>query len=190
MKEKEKNQSFFKSSEEIISMFLGLLIVVLVVSLVVNYFQRGRGKIDLPGIADTIKTGLTGQQKDEEIVSKTDSEIVDNTTYQVKKGDSLWKVAADKLGDGNKWTEIAKYNNLSNPRVLLVGQNLKMPTLEVKAETTKTSPGSYVVKRGDNLWKISVQVYGDGYQWMKVYRANKNFIKNPNQIEVGMKLAV
>ena len=102
----------------------------------------------------------------------------------------MWKIAADKLGDGNKWTEIAKYNNLRNPRMLAVGQSLKMPTLESKPTAEVVHPDNYVVKKGDNLWKISVQVYGDGYQWVKLYRANKNFIKNPNKIEVGMKLAL
>lgn len=110
--------------------------------------------------------------------------------YEVKKGDSLWKIAAEKLGDGNRWTEIAKSNNLTKPGVLLVGQNLKMPTVELQGATITTNPKEYVVKQGDNLWRISVQAYGDGYQWMNVYRANKDLIKNPNKIEIGMKLAL
>lgn len=187
MKIKEKSQSFFKSSEEIISMFLGLLIVVLVVSLIVNYFQRNRGKIDLPGITNKIKTSLISEKKDE-VITKT--EVANNNVYQVKNGDSLWKIAEAKLGSGERWTEIAKNNNLTNPKLLLVGQNLKMPTVETTVTAKVEGFNDYVVKPGDNLWKISVQTYGDGYQWVNVYRANKNFIKNPNKIEIGMKLAL
>jgi nucleoid-associated protein YgaU len=183
MKSKQKKFKFFKSSEEVISMFLGLVIVGLVIGLLVNYFQRSRGKIDLPGITDKINLNLTGEKKDD-VITKNETERSD--VYEVKKGDSLWKIAVAKLGDGNRWTEIARDNNLQNVDILLVGQNLKISTMT----TTTGEISEYIVKQGDNLWNISVQVYGDGYQWINIYRANKNFINNPNKIEIGMKLAL
>ena len=183
MKSKQKKFKFFKSSEEVISMFLGLVIVGLVIGLLVNYFQRSRGKIDLPGITDKINLNLTGEKKDD-VITKNETERSD--VYEVKKGDSLWKIAVAKLGDGNRWTEIARDNNLQNVDILLVGQNLKISTMT----TTTGEISEYIVKQGDNLWNISVQVYGDGYQWINIYRANKNFINDPNKIEIGMKLAL
>ncbi len=180
MKSKQKKFKLFKTSEEFISMILGLVIVGVVIGLLVNYFQRNRGKIDLPGITDKIDLNITGEKKDDGQV-KSEPEKSDN--YEVKKGDSLWKIAVAKLGDGNRWTEIAQINNLKNANLLLIGKSLKMPP--VKAEISE-----YIVKKGDSLWSISVQVYGDGYQWSNVYRANANFIKDPNKIEIGMKLAL
>lgn len=48
------------------------------------------------------------------------------TTYTVKKGDSLWKIAKKLMGSGNKFTQIQKANGLSGA-LIRVGQKLKIP---------------------------------------------------------------
>ncbi len=50
-------------------------------------------------------------------------------SYKVREGDSLWKIAADQLGDGNRYTEVAKLNDdiLPDEDSLTVGMILKMP---------------------------------------------------------------
>ncbi|MPN57839.1 hypothetical protein SDC9_205535 [bioreactor metagenome] len=48
----------------------------------------------------------------------------------------------------------------------------------------------YKVVKGDSLWKIAVKVYGDGYQWTKIWQANKLKINNPNELEIGMMLTM
>jgi nucleoid-associated protein YgaU len=50
-------------------------------------------------------------------------------SYTVRDGDSLWKIAADQLGDGSRYPEIAKLNGdvLSDEDSLTVGMTLKMP---------------------------------------------------------------
>jgi len=49
--------------------------------------------------------------------------------YVVKEGDSLWKIAASQLGDGNRYREIVKANSniLSSEDDIAVGMQLKMP---------------------------------------------------------------
>ncbi|MFB7711577.1 N-acetylmuramoyl-L-alanine amidase [Streptomyces sp. NPDC056105] len=49
------------------------------------------------------------------------------TTYTVTKGDTLWSIAASKLGDGARWAEIAKLNALKNADGIAAGQKLKLP---------------------------------------------------------------
>lgn len=51
-----------------------------------------------------------------------------DTSYTVKKGDCLWDIAQSKLGAGNRYTEIATLNNISNPNQISVGQVLLLPT--------------------------------------------------------------
>ena len=43
------------------------------------------------------------------------------------KGDSLWKIAEETYGDGERWTEIAKANKLRRPNLIQVGEELELP---------------------------------------------------------------
>ena len=47
-------------------------------------------------------------------------------TYTVKKGDSLWAIAASQLGNGSRWPEIQKLNGLTSTTIF-EGQKLKIP---------------------------------------------------------------
>lgn len=49
-----------------------------------------------------------------------------NKTYTVKKGDCLWNICKQYLGDGSKYPEIAKLNNISNPNLIYPGQVIKL----------------------------------------------------------------
>ena len=52
-----------------------------------------------------------------------------NGQYVIKDGDNLWRIAAEKLGDGSRYREIAKLNTdiLEDPNNLRVGTTLKLP---------------------------------------------------------------
>lgn len=50
---------------------------------------------------------------------------------------------------------------------------------------------TYTVVRGDHLWGIAVRAYGDGYQWVRIWRANKAVIANhPDLIYVGQTVTI
>jgi nucleoid-associated protein YgaU len=57
-----------------------------------------------------------------------------------------------------------------------------------EAEKKLAEARAYVVKPGDSLSKIAQQVYGDLNRWNEIFEANKDQIKDPNVISVGMKL--
>jgi nucleoid-associated protein YgaU len=51
-----------------------------------------------------------------------------------------------------------------------------------------TTPHTYVVAAGDNLQKISQRVYGTPDRWQEIFEANRELIKNPNLLFVGLTL--
>ena len=63
---------------------------------------------------------------------------------------------------------------------------------ESSSGTAITTPqgtvGNYIVKRGDSLWKIAQQTYGDGQQWSTIARENN--LRRPNMIVPGQELTL
>ncbi len=51
-------------------------------------------------------------------------------------------------------------------------------------------PKTYTVIKGDSLWKIAKQFYGDGSKYTKIYDVNKDKVKNPNLIYPGQVLTI
>ena len=71
-----------------------------------------------------------------------------------------------------------------------------IPVKKPKPEAPPTPPSSpattYTVKEGENLWIISNRevVYGDGFLWPLLYQANRDQIKDPQQIYPGQVLNI
>lgn len=65
----------------------------------------------------------------ERLPSKKPERTSRGKSYTVRDGDSLWKIAVDQLGDGSRYTEVAKLNAdvLSDEDSLTVGMSLKIP---------------------------------------------------------------
>lgn len=68
------------------------------------------------------------------IEKKEDMLIVENIrpttkeiakTYEVQKGDCLWTICQKQLGDGKKYKEIARLNNIVNPNLIYPGQVIR-----------------------------------------------------------------
>jgi nucleoid-associated protein YgaU len=67
-------------------------------------------------------------------------------------------------------------------------QQIQEMTVE---EVVRTGlPSEYTIKKGDSLWKIAERAYGSGYEWNKVYEANKSVIKDPSLISVDVKITL
>jgi len=49
---------------------------------------------------------------------------------------------------------------------------------------------TYTVKSGDTLSKISKQFYGDANEYMRIFYANRDTLRDPDRIQVGQQLAI
>lgn len=72
----------------------------------------------------TVSPAVTGTTEQGNM-STTQKITGDN--YTVVHGDYLWEIAVRAYGDGYRWVDIAKANNLSNPNLIFSGNVLKLP---------------------------------------------------------------
>lgn len=170
-------------------MVLGAVVIVIIGILIVNYFKDSKGQTSSEALT-TINQEQTSK------------------THTVVKGETLWGISEDTYGSGYNWTDVYKANNLRSQKIE-IGQVLTLPDVSTKQptatkqvstiaeNTTKIdsiSPvqaitsDSYTVVHGDNLWKIAVKAYGDGYKWVAIAKANG--LKNPGVIHSGNVLSL
>ncbi|CAM2009174.1 LysM peptidoglycan-binding domain-containing protein [Acanthopleuribacter pedis] len=94
------------------------------------------------------------------------------TTYRVKRGDSLSKIAS-RFGMG--WQRLANYNGLKKSSVLQVGRRLRIPSGKTnKAGSSATKQAkvvTYRIRKGDTLSQIA-----------KRYRVSVSQIKKWNKL--------
>jgi len=191
-----------KLNESAISTVLGAAVIIIVGILIFNYFKAEPQQSDEVLMEEefTLEEGEPATESAE--MAKEKSKPVPSKTYTVAKGDHLWKIAQNAYNDGYQWVKIAQANNLANPNYLEEGQELNIPELEKKQQVAEAEEeeepvgevagekaiegDKYTVKKGDHLWKIAVEKYGDGYRWTDI--ANANNIANPDYIESGQEL--
>ena len=64
-------------------------------------------------------------------------------------------------------------------------------TVDISIDAALKVPETiYAVVPGDTLSKIAKHFYGDANQYMKIFEANKDQLKDPNMIQVGQKLRI
>ena len=73
---------------------------------------------------------------------------------------------------------------------LTIGTNGTITT-ELVSEVTADDIGrSYTVKAGDTLNRIAKRELGSYNRWREIYEANKDKIKNPDELQVGMVITI
>ena len=58
----------------------------------------------------------------------------------------------------------------------------------VSASSTPGAAGSYTIKKGDTLWKIASEHYGDGKKWHEIVDANPGL--TPSGLRVGQTITL
>jgi nucleoid-associated protein YgaU len=99
-----------------------------------------------------------------------------NNSYTVQPGDTLPIIAKREYGDETRWKNIyyANYGRLRTPEDLKPGMKILLPPKDQPAYK------DYVVKKGDTLSSIALEVYGDKAKARFIAEENK--LANPNSI--------
>lgn len=112
------------------------------------------------------------------------------TTYIVRPGDTLFRIA---LNNQTTVAVLSQLNGIANPRLIYVGQELRIPsgasisvtpTATPSPTQTPSQPTSeYTVRRGDTLYRIAVNNNTTVARLVSI-----NNISNPNVIFVGQRI--
>lgn len=178
--------------ESTASTILGIVVVVVVGVLLFNYFRGSPpfSKIGKTGSESSLSTKTLETSEEEKPAGQTSLPA----KYIVQANDNLWKISMKFYGTGYNWVDISRENNLKSPNIISVNQELTIPNVPAKiAIKTASKEGtitgnSYTVIKGDNLWKISVRAYQDGFKWPEIAKANH--LTNPNVIHPGSELVI
>ncbi|KKS31291.1 MAG: hypothetical protein UU94_C0015G0014, partial [Candidatus Collierbacteria bacterium GW2011_GWB2_42_12] len=186
---------FFKLNENTISTVMGGIVVVVIAGLIFNYFRTTNLK-SWRGTLLSEQEAATTLKNDDKLIA----------TYKVVKGDDLWHIAEKFYRSGYNYVDIMNENKITGKGVIVAGQELRIPKVEAKKITvveekelvvkvedkpvTSIAIGEYTIQKGDSYWDIAVRAYGDGFQWTKIYWANKAIFNNPDMIFAGTKILI
>lgn len=129
--------------------------------------------------------------------------IVTEETIKLKAGDTVNLNGLGKHLSGSYYvkdiTRQISSSGYSHSATLIktdFGKSLKVTSNTNKKVVTEvkktpsppqasTAQRTYTVKKGDSLWKIAKQFYGNGALYTKIFDANTNQVADPNQIYIG-----
>jgi nucleoid-associated protein YgaU len=76
--------------------------------------------------------------------------------------------------------------------VLALGNVTGVASVEDAIKPAKTAPEAkmHTVKKGDTLWAIAKEQYGDGSKFNTIFEANRPMLKDPDQIYPGQVLRI
>ena len=62
--------------------------------------------------------------------------------------------------------------------------------LKVPAGVQVEEVAYYEIQKGDTLWKVATEFYGNGSKYTAIFEANREVIKNPDLIYPGQKIRI
>jgi nucleoid-associated protein YgaU len=130
------------------------------------------------------------KQKYQTVLNIADQEHIQFQNLHVQDNKLFIKGTAPSEEAKNKfWDQI----KLVNPNGDDVTADISVSEQQAQAATVgggSQSAQTYTVKSGDTLSKISKQFYGDANEYMRIFYANRDKLKDPDKIQVGQELSV
>jgi nucleoid-associated protein YgaU len=120
--------------------------------------------------------------------------IATRKTVSVQRGDSLWKLAQQNLGSGNRWPELLAANpRIADPNQIRAGTRLNLPDVAASGLANHSgkpnAPTTIKVHNGDSLWTLAKSNLGRSSAWPCLAAANPS-ISDANRIYENQELIV
>ncbi|MFG3467491.1 LysM peptidoglycan-binding domain-containing protein [Streptomyces sp. NPDC047853] len=170
----------------------------------------------LPGQVSEQPATEPSSSQQVQAVSGTSSAV---SVYTVRAGESLWSIAEQELGDGERWRQVAALNEgramadgtvFRSNSFLRAGWQLQMPSNHAfaggdrtqlttnSAADDKASVHVVTVDEGDNLSKIAEEELGDSDKWPDLFAASRGKpqpdgllpVTDPDVIYAGQQITV
>lgn len=174
----------------------GALIAAIIAVFAPNAAMAATPSADVAPI--TISAGVEShvQSSSDGVTATTEgkSDTAAAQTYTVQAGDSLWAIAQEYLGDGQRFGEIVELNrDTPQPGGYTVGERggidpgmvLEIPQTSTPAVGTPaaapTGSETRTIVEGDTLWSIALDELGSGERYQEIYEASQGITQADGQ---------
>src|SRR5918998_2406530 len=130
------------------------------------------------------------KQKYQSVLTTADNERIQFLNLHVQDNKLFVKAIAPSDEAKNKFWDQVK---LVNPNADDITADISVDASRAQAATVgggSQTAQTYTVKSGDTLSKISKQFYGDSNEYMRIFYANRETLKDPDKIQVGQELQI
>ncbi len=133
----------------------------------------------------------TLKQKYQTALNSADQQQLQFLNLHVQEDKLFFKAIAPSEGAKNKvWDQI----KLVNPNADDIIADITVDESRAMGAAAGGGGGeggqTYTVKPGDTLSKISKQFYGDANEYMRIFYANRDKLRDPDLIQVGQQLSI
>lgn len=134
------------------------------------------------------------KQKYQAALNLADQERLQFQNLHVQDNKLFIRAVAPSQEAANKFWDQLK---LINPNLDDVTADITVSQQQAQSVTAGAGQGgqaagaqTYTVKSGDTLSKISRQFYGDANEYMRIFYANRDKLRDPDKIQVGQQLVI
>ncbi len=131
------------------------------------------------------------KQKYQSVLTTADQQHIQFHNFHVEGDKLVIRGTAPSEDAKNKfWDQI----KLVNPNLDDISADINVDQSRAQAAAVggggQQAGQTYTVKAGDTLSKISKQHYGDPNEYMRIFYANRDKLKDPDKIQVGQQLTI
>ena len=87
-------------------------------------------------------------------------------------------------------SELSRINKVGDPLLAATAKNQTEKTKTVVESSASKETKTYTIQRGDSLYSISKKFYGNGQRMNDIYNANRDKLKSPTALAVGVTIVI